>query len=78
MYRPHGRGRRRRADARSSPTADWGYLRLRKVGYGPGELEEWAARIRQPAWGDVFAFFKHEDEGTGPKLAKQFEAIVRG
>ena len=59
-------------------TADWGYLRLRKVGYGPGELEEWAARIRQPAWGDVFAFFKHEDEGTGPKLAKQFEAIVRG
>jgi hypothetical protein len=22
----------------------------------------------------VFAFFKHEDEGTGPKLAKQFGA----
>jgi uncharacterized protein YecE (DUF72 family) len=58
------------------PTADWSYLRLRKQAYGAGELEEWAAKIRQPAWGDVFAFFKHEDEGTGPKLAKQFEAIA--
>jgi uncharacterized protein YecE (DUF72 family) len=58
------------------PTADWGYLRLRKVAYGPGELEEWAARIRQPDWNDVFVFFKHEDEGTGPKLAKQFEQVV--
>jgi uncharacterized protein YecE (DUF72 family) len=59
-------------------TADWGYLRLRKVAYGPGELAEWAARIREPAWGDAFVFFKHEDEGTGPKLAKQFEALIRG
>jgi uncharacterized protein YecE (DUF72 family) len=58
-------------------TADWSYLRLRKQGYAPGELEEWAARIREPAWGDVFVFFKHEDEGTGPKLAKQFEGIAR-
>jgi uncharacterized protein YecE (DUF72 family) len=58
-------------------TADWSYLRLRKQTYAPGELEEWAARIRQPGWGDVFVFFKHEDEGTGPKLAKQFEAIAQ-
>jgi uncharacterized protein YecE (DUF72 family) len=56
-------------------TADWSYLRLRKVSYQPGELVEWAKRIREPAWGDVFVFFKHEDEGTGPKLAKQFEAL---
>jgi uncharacterized protein YecE (DUF72 family) len=57
-------------------TADWGYLRLRKVAYGAGELEEWAQRIRQPDWTDVFVFFKHEDEGTGPRLAKQFEAVI--
>jgi uncharacterized protein YecE (DUF72 family) len=57
-------------------TADWAYLRLRKVAYGPGELEAWAARVREPAWSDVFVFFKHEDEGTGPKLAKQFEEIT--
>jgi uncharacterized protein YecE (DUF72 family) len=57
-------------------TADWAYLRLRKETYDPGELEAWAARIAAPAWGDVFAFFKHEDEGAGPKLAKRFEAIA--
>lgn len=57
-------------------TADWAYLRLRKATYDPGELEEWAGRIAAPDWGDVFAFFKHEDEGAGPKLAKQFEAIA--
>jgi uncharacterized protein YecE (DUF72 family) len=66
-------------DALQTPfvaTADWAYLRLRKVAYGAGELEEWADRIREPDWSDVFVFFKHEDEGTGPKLAKQFESIV--
>jgi uncharacterized protein YecE (DUF72 family) len=57
-------------------TADWGYLRLRKVGYEAGELEEWASRVKQPEWGDVFVFFKHEDEGTGPKLAKRFEQLT--
>jgi uncharacterized protein YecE (DUF72 family) len=57
-------------------TADWAYLRLRKDAYAEGDLESWAARIRAEAWGDVFVFFKHEDEGTGPKLAKRFEAIA--
>ena len=56
-------------------TADWGYLRLRQVQYAEGELETWAERVREPAWGDVFVFFKHEDEGTGPKLAKRFEQV---
>jgi hypothetical protein len=23
-------------------------------------------------WKDTFVFFRHEDEGTGPKLAAQF------
>ena len=57
-------------------TADWAYLRLRKDAYGEGDLESWAERIRAQGWGDVFVFFKHEDEGTGPKLAKRFEAIA--
>ncbi|MGH7461748.1 MAG: DUF72 domain-containing protein, partial [Longimicrobiales bacterium] len=57
-------------------TADWGYLRLRKVAYAPNELDDWAARIREPGWNDVFVFFKHEDEGTGPKLARQFTSLV--
>jgi uncharacterized protein YecE (DUF72 family) len=56
-------------------TADWGYLRLRQVNYAPGDLETWAARVRGAAWREVFVFFKHEDEGTGPKLAKRFEDL---
>ncbi len=59
-------------------TADWGYARLRKVEYDEGELESWAARLREFGWGDAYIFFKHEDEGTGPKLARRFEEIVAG
>ena len=55
-------------------TADWGYLRLRKVHYGDGEVEQWAQRVQSSGWKDAFVFFKHEDEGTGPRLAKRFEA----
>lgn len=57
-------------------TADWGYLRLRKVQYAEGELEDWARRLRQQSWSAAFVFFKHEDEGTGPKLAKRFEQVL--
>lgn len=53
-------------------TADWGYLRLRRVNYSEENLSEWVGRINQQQWSDTFVFFKHEDEGTGPKLAGQF------
>jgi uncharacterized protein YecE (DUF72 family) len=53
-------------------TADWGYLRLRRVNYSEENLSEWMGRINQQRWSDTFVFFKHEDEGTGPKLAAQF------
>ena len=53
-------------------TADWGYLRLRRVNYSEENLSEWVGRINQQQWSDTFVFFKHEDEGTGPKLAAQF------
>ena len=53
-------------------TADWGYVRLRRVRYSESELKEWIARIRAQKWKNTFVFFKHEDEGTGPKLASQF------
>ena len=53
-------------------TADWGYLRLRRVNYSEENLVEWAVRIRDQNWKETFLFFKHEDEGTGPKLASQF------
>ena len=53
-------------------TADWGYLRLRRVEYAEANLNEWLDRVREQNWTDAFVFFKHEDEGTGPKLAGQF------
>lgn len=53
-------------------TADWGYLRLRRVNYAEENLAEWRERIRAQDWKETFVFFKHEDEGTGPKLAAQF------
>lgn len=58
-------------------TADWGYLRLRRVNYSEENLAEWLQRIRAQDWKETFVFFKHEDEGTGPKLAAQFLTIEK-
>ena len=57
-------------------TASWGYLRLRKVEYGEGEVAAWAQRVRQQAWSEAYVFFKHEDEATGPILAEEFVKLV--
>ncbi len=57
-------------------TADWGYLRLRRVNYSEENLAEWLQRVRDQNWKEAFVFFKHEDEGTGPKLAAQFLRIA--
>lgn len=53
-------------------TADWGYVRLRRPDYDDAELEAWAKRVQQQNWSDAFVFFKHEDEGMGPQMAKKF------
>ena len=58
-------------------TADWGYVRLRRVNYSKADLKEWINRIRAQNWKTTFVFFKHEDEGTGPKLAAQFIALSK-
>lgn len=55
-------------------TADWGYLRLRRTAYEPGDLRRWATTIQNQDWERVYVFFKHEDEGAGPRLAKAFLA----
>jgi len=56
-------------------TADWGYLRLRREQYSDAELKKWIKRVRAQDWKTTFVFFKHEDEGTGPKLAARFVAL---
>jgi uncharacterized protein YecE (DUF72 family) len=58
-------------------TADWGYVRLRRVNYSESDLKTWAKRIKAQKWKDTYVFFKHEDEGTGPKLAAQFHRLAR-
>jgi len=59
-------------------TADWGYLRLRRPDYGDPELKQWIHRLREKNWRDVFVFFKHEDEGKAPLLAKRFLELTAG
>jgi uncharacterized protein YecE (DUF72 family) len=53
-------------------TGDWGYLRLRRPGYGDAELRTWVRLVREQDWRDVFVFFKHEDEGKAPQMANRF------
>ena len=59
-------------------TADWGYLRLRAVDYTDAQLADWVATLHRigHGWTDAFVFFKHEESGTGPALAKRFEALL--
>jgi len=56
-------------------TADWGYLRLRRPEYSEKALAGWRQAIAERGWSECFVFFKHEDEGSGPRLA---EAFLRG
>ncbi len=58
-------------------TADWGYLRLRRVNYSTTDLREWISRMKAQDWRHTFVFFKHEDEGTGPRLASEFIDLSR-
>jgi uncharacterized protein YecE (DUF72 family) len=58
-------------------TAGWGYLRLRRTAYEEKDLADWMKRVTDQNWKDAFVFFKHEDEGTGPKLAAQFLQLAK-
>ncbi len=67
-------------EAGSTPavaTADFGYLRLRAVEYSDDDLKNWIAKIDQVGggWRDAYVFFKHEDSGSGPALARRFLAL---
>jgi uncharacterized protein YecE (DUF72 family) len=58
------------------PTADFGYLRLRDRAYGRNELARWAATAARPGWRDAFVYFKHEDSGRGPALARRLMRLL--
>jgi uncharacterized protein YecE (DUF72 family) len=52
-------------------TADYGYFRLRDEGYGPDDIKRWGDTIAREtaSCGDVFVYFKHEEQGKGPEFA---------
>jgi uncharacterized protein YecE (DUF72 family) len=56
-------------------TAGWGYLRLRRENYSKQDLENWSKTIKEQNWKKALVFFKHEGDGTGPKLAREFSEM---
>ena len=61
------------------PTADWGYLRLRRCDYDDaGARAPGRARIRAQPWRKAYVFFKHEDDKPlGWPAIERFLASVR-
>ena len=59
------------------PTADWGYLRLRRQDYDDAAVAAWAEKVRGQNWSEAYVFFKHEDAGSGPRLAALFLGSFR-
>jgi uncharacterized protein YecE (DUF72 family) len=57
-------------------TTNWGYVRLRQVEYDDEYLKQWVKRIRSQDWNEAYVFFKHEDTGTGPKLACRLLELI--
>ena len=58
-------------------TAQWGYVRLRKSNYSAAALKAWAVNLKAQPWRECFVFFKHEDEGKGPKMAARLMEIFQ-
>src|SRR5215469_4238289 len=63
-------------DALATPnkiTADYGYLRLRREDYTEEDVKRWSDFVhgQKANWTDGFVYFKHEESGIGPKLARQ-------
>lgn len=52
-------------------TAPWGYARFRRPTYTGRALGEWLARAADLGFTEMFAFFRHEDTGRGPRLARK-------
>jgi len=67
-------------EAEKSPplvaTADFGYLRLRRLDYDPAGIAEWGERVAEQSWGAVYAYLKHEI--LGPLFAESLLAVLTG
>jgi len=67
-------------EAEKSPplvaTADFGYLRLRRMDYDPATIADWGQRIAAQRWQTAFAYLKHEV--LGPLFAEALRAVLDG
>lgn len=67
-------------DAEKSPpfvaTADFGYLRLRRLDYAPSDIADWGARLTQQTFQAAYVYFKHEV--LGPMFAEALLANLSG
>ena len=59
-------------------TANYGYLRLRRPDYADDDVKRWSEFVREQnsKWSDAFIYFKHEESGIGPKLARQMMELL--
>lgn len=57
-------------------TADWIYLRLRREDYTTQDLVRWSSDLTKLGVATAYIYFKHEDAGTGPKLAAEMRALL--
>jgi uncharacterized protein YecE (DUF72 family) len=63
--------------ARLVNTANWGFVRLRRARYPKPQLVKWIDAMNAQQWKGAYVFFKHEDTGTGPKLAARFLELAQ-
>jgi uncharacterized protein YecE (DUF72 family) len=66
-------------DERATPfeaTAGFGYLRLRRRDYSTEALRAFRRRILEQPWSEAYVFFKHEEEGRGPRLARALNELL--
>jgi uncharacterized protein YecE (DUF72 family) len=58
-------------------SASWGYVRLHRLDYDAQSLAQWAERIKEPGWSDVYVYFKHDEGvGSGPPAVDAFCALI--
>ena len=56
-------------------TAPWGYVRLRLEAYSEQDLQEWARRLLETGWSDIYVYFMHEP--TAPAYARTLMGFVK-
>jgi uncharacterized protein YecE (DUF72 family) len=59
-------------------TADYAYFRLRNPSYTDEDIARWASVVaeQEVKLRDVYVYFKHEENGVGPKFAKQLMSLL--